>query len=201
MTVCPLCASDSSMTKPRLLYDLPICGGCWRGFAVRRQGAFLIDCILMYVLLYVPMLANMWIQNRFQLLHSKIMIGLSMVLSALAWVLLFPMKDGFSGQSMGKAWMGVQVRSRASGSPAGFLASWRRNLLLGVPAFLQTITNMCTAAQGWERAWQWMNTILLIGIGIQLTHGFRLGDGWAGTRVIWLRYADKPPFVIGGSPA
>lgn len=32
-------------------------------------------------------------------------------------------------------------------------------------------------------------------VAFQLREGHRIGDGWAGTRVIWKEYRDRAPFT------
>jgi len=90
----------------------------------------------------------------------------------LVFVIALLAKDGFSGTSPGKALMGVQAVDEQTRKPIGFAASIKRNLPTLVP-------------------------IAPIVIAFQLIQGKRWGDGWAGTQVIWKKYADNP--VFGGA--
>jgi hypothetical protein len=92
--------------------------------------------------------------------------------------LLFPFKDGFAGRSPGKWLFGLQVVRRGSLRPVGFLRSLRRNLLLAIPV-LQAVVALIIAYDVWQGE-------------------DRLGDGWAGTRVIWRKYARELPFAPRG---
>jgi len=88
----------------------------------------------------------------------------------LLYILAILAKDGFSGTSPGKALMGVQAIDQESRKPIGFGASIKRNLPTLIP-------------------------IVPLVIAVQLIKGKRLGDGWAGTQVIWRKYADNPVFT------
>ena len=99
-------------------------------------------------------------------------------LALLALLLVVPtlyLKDGFSGFSPGKAMMGIQVVDEMSGQPIGFGASFKRNLPLII-----TFMPLIFAAQLYQG-------------------GYRIGDTWANTRVIWKKYRDKTPFTIGNA--
>jgi len=91
-------------------------------------------------------------------------------LIALIATLIFFFKDGFTGTSPGKALMGVQAINIQTGRPADFGASFMRNLPLLIP-------------------------FMVIIVGFSLIKGQRIGDGWAKTRVIWKKYADRMPFA------
>jgi hypothetical protein len=84
---------------------------------------------------------------------------------------VFFLKDGFRGQSPGKFLTGVQVLNEETGQPAGFWASFKRNLPLLIP-----------------RA--------VIVVPLQLVRGHRLGDRWSRTEVVWKKYKDKAPFAV-----
>jgi uncharacterized RDD family membrane protein YckC len=95
----------------------------------------------------------------------------------LAWVPLaglygfVPLKDGLiGGRSPGKVITGVRVIDRQSGKPIGIGKSAGRNLLLLIP-FMPLI------------------------VAFQMMGGPRIGDGMAGTRVIWKRYQDNQVFL------
>lgn len=94
-------------------------------------------------------------------------------LQGLAFLLFAPLlllKDGFRGRSPGKALMDLTVVDVVSGAPAGLGASLLRNLPLLVP-------------------------FVPLFVAFQLKGGRRVGDGWAGTRVIWNRYSRSEVFA------
>jgi uncharacterized RDD family membrane protein YckC len=93
------------------------------------------------------------------------------LLALCPWV-AFLFKDGFAGHSPGKALMGIQVVNEESGNPTGFGVSFKRNVLLIVP-------------------------FMILIVAFQLRAGYRVGDRWARSKVIWKKYRDKAPFVVG----
>jgi uncharacterized RDD family membrane protein YckC len=84
-------------------------------------------------------------------------------------LLLFLLKDGCRGMSPGKWLFGVQVLDEVTLRPAGAWASLKRNLV-----FLLSVIGVFLVAMDVHRGRRW-------------------GDGWAGTAVIWRRYADRMP--------
>jgi uncharacterized RDD family membrane protein YckC len=91
---------------------------------------------------------------------------------AINWIglpMLFCLKDGFRGRSLGKLLFGVVVVDRISHEPIGFAASFKRNLCTIVP-------------------------VLPLIVAFQLIRGHRLGEKWANTRVIWKKYAHRRVF-------
>ncbi len=132
LAVCPLCYRSGPIDAFGPLYHAPVCRRCRWGFAGRRQLAFIIAPVMLF------------------------------------------MKDGFRGYSPGKAVCGLRVINRATGRPAGFVASLQRNLVLYVP-------------------------LMPLVLAFLLTNGPRIGDGWAGTRVIRRKHARHPVFT--GRPA
>jgi len=161
--------------KMRSLNRFHVCVKCRNGFANRRQFAYILDSL---ILLNLPVYLLVWSAasalGRFQPPSSLVVDILSLgnpVEFFAAWIfpLIFFCKDGFSGMSLGKWLMGVQVVDRTTREPAGFLASFKRNLILFVP-------------------------IMPIVIAFTLVKGWRVGDRWANTIVIWRRHAHKLPF-------
>ncbi len=92
--------------------------------------------------------------------------------------LLFSFRDTHKGQSWGKKICKLQVVDKATGKPGGAKESLSRNWILSVP-ILNWVTQIIALVQGWN--------------------GPRLGDSWAGTKVIWLQHADEPAFACGAS--
>ena len=175
VAACPLCGKQDQMGKrARLLYDTPVCKKCHAEFASRRQCAFIVDLVILWILRgYVFAMAG----------ATAAMAGIGDFAAATVYLLIsaglltiFCMKDGFSGKSPGKALVGVQVLDATTGLPAGCVSSFRRNL----PTLLPFVP-------------------LLIGLG--LNRGGRIGDGWSHTKVIWTKYRNAAPFATStGTP-
>ena len=173
-SLCPLCGRAEFQGKWKLLYNHWVCKKCSTGFANRRQFAYLVDMVLCYVIEFV----------------SGFIVGSVMVYSGatqpevqtvahivgIALLPLFLLKDGFGGHSPGKALMGVQVINSKTGWPAGFGASFKRNLITLIP-------------------------VMPLVVAFLLINGKRIGDGWANTKVIWKMYAHHPIFAPEAGPS
>lgn len=155
---CPLCSQDMG-AKPKLLYEHFVCKKCHTGFANRRQIAFVVDLLLWLVFIITPIAVLMRA-------NADEVRGLQLLLSP-----VFMLKDGFSGYSPGKVMMGVRTMKTASDKPAGFFASFLRNLPLIIP-------------------------FMVLIVGARLKDGKRYGDGWAKTRVIWNKYRSSVLFAV-----
>ncbi|MBI3837148.1 MAG: RDD family protein [Planctomycetia bacterium] len=166
---CPLCGKSKGMNRKSLLYGYNVCKRCRNGFANRRQIAYFIDGIVAFVL---QILAGVVLGILLGItgLTSETSVGIvDWFLFAFFFVALLA-KDGFSGMSPGKALMGVRAVDRTTGVPIGFGASIVRNLPTAIP-------------------------VVPLIVGLQLINGPRWGDRWAGTKVIWRKYADSPIFT------
>ncbi len=112
--------------------------------------------------------------NRRQLAYFVdwlVITGLMMVpVVNLAVIVLCFGKDCFAGQSVGKAMCGVKVINKQTGAPGGFGMSFKRNLCLIIP-FMPLV------------------------VGFTLSKGYRIGDGWAKSKVIWKKYETHPIFA------
>jgi uncharacterized RDD family membrane protein YckC len=86
----------------------------------------------------------------------------------ISWV-GFALRDGYRGRSPGKALLGLHVITEADGKPADWVHSFGRHMLLFFP-------------------------VLPLIAAVQMGEGHRLGDGIAGTRVVWTRYAASRVF-------
>ena len=168
-SACPLCGSDRHMHKSKLLYGSPVCRKCFYKFANRRQLAYLVDWILYQGAMFAVGLALGAAMVALNATSKQI----DLVSYALAWSLfplLFFCKDGFAGHSPGKALCGVKVVHRETNEPIGFLASLKRNLVLYIP-------------------------VVPLVVAFLLQKGYRWGDGWAKTKVIWKKFANNPVFT------
>ena len=168
---CPLCGQTMHMHKRKELYGHMVCKKCYNGFAIMRQLAFFLDTISWRILM-IPI---------------GIIVGSAMIIAGLPqseiqstaksieWLVLpiFFCKDCFSGQSLGKLICGVKVIDEKTGKPVGIGVSFKRNFPLLVP-------------------------LMPLIVCLQLCKGYRTGDGWSNSKVIWEKYADHPIFAPKG---
>lgn len=167
---CPLCQKQMPYRKFKRLYGSPVCRKCYYAFTNRRQIAFVIDVILWRIAMFVfffslGIILGVVYPNTDL---SVFEIGLSLLGWAL--ILVFILKDGFGGCSPGKGICGVVVVDRDTYDPIGFGRSFKRNLPIAIP-FVPLI------------------------VAFTLAKGYRLGDRWANTKVIWSKYRDHPVFT------
>lgn len=177
---CQLCHQRPA--SKQTLYGHPVCKKCYYRFANRRQLAYLLESLL-FALVTAPI--GFWIGMQLasagvmpdQRLFEVILWPVSLLFTS-----LFTMKDGFNGQSPGRRLTDLQVLDDVSGLPISFEQSFKRNaiLLVGATPFVG--------------GFAWL--IVVITIAIQLNKGYRMGDRFAKTRVIWKRYSRSP--VFGG---
>lgn len=175
---CPICLRP--MANPhrcKTLYGVTVCDRCRNGFANRRQAAYIVD-VLAYVL-GVQMLAVFLIRLMSQSLVAAQSAHrlVEVLLLFLTWVIFpffFTFKDTFHGRSLGKMLFGVRVVNVATRQPITLAQSIKRNLILMIPY------------------------VGAIGGAITMMKGQRWGDRWAGTMVIWNKYAFREPFSPGG---
>ena len=172
-TPCPLCGAGKHMKKTKALYGHHICKKCYFAFANRRQFAFLID-MLSWRVLMIPISFAIGFTLYFLGFEKDAVVAFA---SLIGWLLLsvFFCKDAFGGRSPGKALLGVKVLDVRTGQPASIGSSFRRNLPLLIP-FMPLI------------------------VGGRLCSGFRPGDKWAHTKVIWTRHASHPIFAVSVPP-
>ena len=160
--VCSVCFKADHMNEgSKLVYDILICKKCARGFQNRREGAFMIDIVLWF-------LAMSSLGFFFDVPQTELSI---LNMSIFFWIIFF-LKDGFSGYSIGKAICGIRVYHEPTKKPAGFLPSFKRNLIMVVP-------------------------IIILFLYIDIKKGYRVGDNWAKTKVVWEKHKEKAPFFLG----
>jgi uncharacterized RDD family membrane protein YckC len=176
--MCPLCDVELAAQTPiRQIYGLQVCASCHDDFAFRRGLAFFLDAmasnvvimpaILLGFLLFgtdMPVRARSFEQNLF-------VRSLTIVVLVAVPALLILLKEGFGGSSPGKALFGLKVINTSSGQTCSFASSMKRTLPLFVP-------------------------FMPIYVAYQLfrSDGRRLGDVWAGTKVISKQQRTKAPF-------
>lgn len=174
--VCPVCNERPISSKT--LYGYAVCKKCVNRFANRRQIAYIVDSLV----LTIPVVVALLLLER-TLVLSDAETFLVTLAFGIAVALVFTLRDGFGGRSPGKRLCGVQVVDAATNQPIGFGQSLKRNwwYLLGQIPIVGRLV-----ALGF--------TVTAV---IQMMRGPRIGDRFARTRVIWLRYADSP--VFGGT--
>lgn len=161
------CCGAVPITKPKPLYGLMVCSKCYYAFANRRQFAFVIDIVLIWIARFAVGMAVYVIVGTDLQPDPERLVGL---LLSLVFVALLLLKDGFAGYSPGKFLCGVRAIDARSGKPIGPLQSMGRNLLLLIP-------------------------FAVFVAAYQLLRGPRMGDGIARTKVIWRKYPDAPVFL------
>ncbi len=169
---CPLCGKMRYMSTPKLLYGHWVCTKCHTGFASRRQWAYILDTLAL-VLFCIPLAAVFWTVMLAMGVSEQVIEARSRAIYALV-LLVFCFKDGFAGHSFGKLLCGVRVIHQRNGRPIGFPESFKRNLPLGAIPFLPIL------------------------VAFDLKKGYRIGDGWAKSKVIWKKYEDHPIFAPDG---
>lgn len=167
--VCPLCQTSKHMRKKMLLYNVPVCRKCYYRLANRRHLAYILDLLFMYVLFLVAGIAIGVILFIAGFTEEQVETA-ALVLGWAVFLPLFLCKDGFAGRSPGKFICGVMVVDKRTHEPTWFGRSFVRNLPLIIP-FVPLI------------------------IALLLQRGYRWGDGWAGTKVVWTKYANHPLFT------
>jgi uncharacterized RDD family membrane protein YckC len=166
------------------LYGYQVCPKCHSDFAWKRAFAHLIDIVAANIILGILVVAALvigavLIAGAGQTSNSDAAAVTAMLLFMLLYAFIFIamyafllLRDGFNGQSPGKKVLGLQVINTVTGIPIRFGDSFKRNLILIVPVLP-----------------------IVVAVQIFTANGMRIGDEWAQTKVIWLQYADRAPFL------
>jgi uncharacterized RDD family membrane protein YckC len=191
---CPICSGDRKRARrSRLLYGADVCRRCANQFASRRQGAFLLDLTLLY---FANLGVMLLVQSTGATSSMRRPELVSTVTAMLLWV-LFCLKDGSRGQSPGKWLTDVRVVNGTTMSPIDFRASFVRNLPLFVVMEIAYLLPLVAGTSVGLVGALFSNLFLLVIAG-RLIKGPRWGDKMAGTKVVWVRYAHRPPFDMRG---
>jgi len=168
---CPLCQIRPVKEKLKL-YDTRVCKKCYYGFANRRQFAYIIDMIILQILStglgFVAGIVLASVMGQMTPQQGRVSTVFFFALGTLTGV-IYGIKDGFGGKSIGKLICGVTVVKEDTYKGSGFRASFFRNILLNIPFFPFVVL-------------------------VMMNKGHRPGDGFAGTRVIWDKYRDSHVF-------
>jgi uncharacterized RDD family membrane protein YckC len=166
------------------LYGYQVCPKCHSDFAWKRAFAHLIDIVAANIILgilvvVILVIGALLIAGAGQTSSSDAAAATAMILFMLLYGFIFIamyafllLRDGFNGQSPGKKVLGLQVINTVTGVPIRFGDSFKRNLILIVPVLP-----------------------IMVAVQIFTANGMRIGDEWAQTKVIWLQYADRAPFL------
>ena len=173
---CAICTRELPLKGRRHnVHGRRVCFACQVGFATRRYLAFAVDILLLSV-------APFWIADAVCVatttvadasrppLHLDQLPRPYPLIVTLTLVLIFLLRDGFSGCSPGKWLTGLRVIRTDNKEPIGPNESFKRNLPLIVP-------------------------LTWLFIPFQLWGGARGGDDFARTRVIWRRFGYATPFA------
>jgi uncharacterized RDD family membrane protein YckC len=173
---CPLCHKRPIWKKK--IYGTPVCKKCFYAFANRRQLGYLVDAVIFIV----PAIAINYPMERMLLQAGFNGWGLQAANYTVGTALacLFIMKDGFNGQSPGKRLANTQVLDERTSQPIQFAQSFKRNSILLV-AQIPLLGSLASL-------------VVILIIAMQVAKGYRLGDRFAKTRVIWKKYARLPLF-------
>jgi uncharacterized RDD family membrane protein YckC len=159
------------------LYSALVCSKCRNGFANRRQAAFLVDCVVFYLLFGAAALLIGFFETRSSAALELLWAVVWGLLGFIIAPVLFALKDSVNGRSPGKFLFGLQVVDADSREPIGWDQSLKRNLILAIP---------------------YLGLLGIIVGCVTMMRGRRWGDGWARTDVIWLKHARRPPFAPDG---
>ncbi|QQE10244.1 RDD family protein [Planctomycetota bacterium] len=164
--VCQLCEKQIKRGLKCEMEGQILCWGCRNELVYGRCMAFVIDCVLLmfvagalmlFVSYSLPTVGFLFGMDFPRHIDETI---LGNVTVAAIFMLLFLIKDGFGGYSLGKYLVGLRVVDRYDvNKPAGLWRSFLRNWILLI-----------------------MPMVLIV--SLQLRNGRRFGDGWAKTRVI-----------------
>ena len=157
--VCPLC--EKEIQKKSALYGVTVCKKCNRSFVGKRQFAIVIDGLIIYLAI-----------SPIYILGLPPLVEIFIIF--LWYIVAFPFKDAFNGQSLGKKLFGLKVIDKQNGAPISIKQSIIRNCFWGIP-YISYITGLICLIQSYK--------------------GPRLGDSWANSKVIWSKYADRSPFA------
>ncbi|HPD31202.1 MAG TPA: RDD family protein [Phycisphaerae bacterium] len=175
---CPICLKQRRRPPDhKRLYNVLVCRKCRNGFANRRQAAFLVDCVVFYLLVGGAAMLIGLLEDRSPESLESLWAVVWRVLAVIIVPVAFALKDSVNGRSPGKILFGLQVVDAYSRDPIGPGQSFKRNLILAVP---------------------YLGLLGLIVGCITMLRGRRWGEGWAGTEVVWLKHATREPFAPAG---
>lgn len=178
--ICALCNLPLQGSE-RLLYNHRVCSKCHQDFALRRVLAEFLDLMVIQVVVGI-LSVLIFIAAALMGAAAGAAAGsddFGARFAVFMWILMLLVltffvvaKDGFGGYSPIKYVLGLQVIDSTTGRPAGFWDSFKRNLPASIP-FMP----------------------VYVFFQLMLKDGYRVGDHWARTKVIWKKYGDLDPFL------
>lgn len=205
LSICPICQRKPRQHKVGMLYGRWVCKDCQADLHVRRVLAYLIDMMLGFILvsfvlsiyhllelraigditfldvIAVPIMLAMFmiVADVYVLVllfshQARYFLNDFMVVVLICRYVLLPMmlvvRDVLRGMSPGKFLLGLQVIDTASSKPIGMVQSIKRHLWVFVP---------------------FMSVLLFW----KIRAGFRMGDRWAHTMVVFRKSTFKTFFM------
>ncbi len=178
------------------LYGFDVCKICRWNTAWARCVAFSVEWIaFVAILMMVQQKSIVLSESYLESIDMGAFGGEVVVLLAISAVvlivghILFALKDGFEGYSPMKKVLGLRVVDVKTGQGIGLMQSFKRNFgvaFIGAICLLGVVCLMLGPV------------LLLIAWGMvagQLRGGFRLGDKWAGTKVVSMKHVDRVPYL------
>jgi uncharacterized RDD family membrane protein YckC len=193
-STCTLCKLGQN-GKTKQLYGHMVCKKCYHGFVGRRLLAFLSDSVAW---LFVLLSSFVVLILRFGDVSDQ---DTGFIAIVLPWLLLplFFCKDSFNGYSPGKRICGLKVIDTTTGEPAKIGNSFKRNLPIILPTALFSFIVVISSAAWPPLLFFLLPPLFLLSPYLAFTrgNGTRVGDRWANTKVIWVKYAYHPIFAAG----
>jgi len=196
---CPLCLSDNWRSKKVLfLYGHRVCKKCYYKLVNRRQVAFILDLIFLWIAATTIGGILGYLSPGF----ATSAFGLAEVLGLIITV-AFSFKDGISGHSPAKYLLGIQVVDSNTMEPIGFGQSFKRNTpILAIQASISVIQILAAAVSPifgiLSLIANLAGLVLFLIMAYQLKRGPRWGDEYANTKVILKKQRFRIPFDTRG---
>lgn len=172
--VCAVCERSIANDARHTLYGHGVCKKCRNSLLGRRELAFVIDYLAITFSVFIMLaLVSGYLEGAY---HMKDVLKPVVMPTMKAFLVVgLLLRDSILGVSIGKLLTDLRVVDVETHEPIGPWQSVLRNLIVLVP-------------------------IMPFVIAVQMRGGGkRLGDGWAKTKVIRRKYADRP--IFGGEPA
>ncbi|MFH1549514.1 MAG: RDD family protein [Planctomycetota bacterium] len=192
---CQVCSSDNTGKPLKRYHDGYLCNTCIRSILWKRTGAFLLDALVLVGFIFVAeIIINLFLfaipvpdeVTRFLVYFFEYLVVTPYLIGKDAW---------FKGRSIGKAASGVTVVNVETNYPITPGQSVKRNAILY--AFLFQFIMLIGILSFWLGDLPVAALLVLLAIPVALAleiflflflpfwHGRRLGEKWAGTRVIF----------------
>jgi uncharacterized RDD family membrane protein YckC len=184
---CPLCGKTKQLENSKCLYGHQVCTKCYYAFANRRQFAYVIDLLLLFLIIATAI----YFKRDDELTTPVFWLSIVFLL----------IKDGFWGYSPGKAILKLRVINENNGESIGLWRSFKRN----IPVIFLLIAYPIIALRFLALPFAVLLFIVLCFFkgrrvsDIWNRHGHRAGDGWSQSKVIWKNFSSHPIFLYKSS--